>query len=357
MGSLAVLPLVVIFIACAAAIWVAGIRLSATTDVLDARLGLGSALGGLILLAIATNLPEVAITVTAALKGNLDLAIGNLIGGIAIQTVVLALLDFSLRGDRPLSYHAASLVLVLEATMVVAIVAVAVMATQLPGDASAAGLSPATVVIVMLWAGGLLVINRARKGLPWVTETPGAAPGQSAHERARGKVPARAQADPAKVHQRPTKIVALFFAVACLVTLVAGYFIEESGSALAARMGLGGAVFGATILAAATSLPEVSTGLAATRFGDHQLAMSDIFGGNAFLPTLFILADLIAGKAALPGAKATDIWLAGLGVALTVIYVAGLVLRPEKRRGRLGADSIAVVSLYALGILGLFLIS
>ena len=35
--------------------------------------------------------------------------------------------------------------------------------------------------------------------------------------------------------------------------------------------------------------------------------MSDIFGGNAFLPTLFILADLIAGKAALPAAKATDI--------------------------------------------------
>jgi cation:H+ antiporter len=50
-----------VFVGAAAVIWVAGIALSDQTDVLSTRLHLGSALGGLLLLAIATNLPEIAI--------------------------------------------------------------------------------------------------------------------------------------------------------------------------------------------------------------------------------------------------------------------------------------------------------
>src|SRR6476660_8131731 len=54
-----------IFLASAGVIWVAGIPLSDYTDILSDRLHLGQALGGLILLAVATNLPEIAITYRA----------------------------------------------------------------------------------------------------------------------------------------------------------------------------------------------------------------------------------------------------------------------------------------------------
>ena len=99
MSSLGLPLLIAIFVAAAAAVWAAGIQLSNTTDVLSVRLGLGEALGGLLLLAIATNLPEIAITASAALRHDLGIAIGNILGGIAIQTVVLVALDvFGVRG-------------------------------------------------------------------------------------------------------------------------------------------------------------------------------------------------------------------------------------------------------------------
>jgi cation:H+ antiporter len=86
------------------------------------------------------------------------------------------------------------------------------------------------------------------------------------------------------------------FAAAAVATLAAGYALEQSGDQIAGHIGLTGVLFGSTVLAAATSLPELSTGITSVRLGDIQLAMSDIFGGNAFLPVLFLLATLIAGR-------------------------------------------------------------
>src|SRR4051794_13889744 len=135
MSSLAIPLLLLIFLAAAAAIWVAGIELSKQTDVLSMRLGLGSALGGLVLLALATNLPEIAIVASASLSGDVTIAVGNILGGIAIQTVVLVVLDvFGVRSGRPLTYRAASLVLVIEGIAVVAVLAVVVAGSQLPGN-------------------------------------------------------------------------------------------------------------------------------------------------------------------------------------------------------------------------------
>src|SRR6202007_1479055 len=131
------------------ATWIAGIALSKTTDVIDRRFGLGEALGGVILLAIAGSLPEIAITVSAAAKGNLGLAAGNLIGGIAVQTMVLVICDAVASKEQALTYLVGSLLPVLEGLLVIFVVGVVLMGALLPESTAIGPLSPASIAIVI----------------------------------------------------------------------------------------------------------------------------------------------------------------------------------------------------------------
>jgi cation:H+ antiporter len=241
---------------------------------------------------------------------------------------------------------------VLEGTLVVAVLAVVIAGSQLPSSLIWWRLSPGSVLIAIIWVVGLLLLQRAGHALPW--HESGEAPdgqqpprGHSQHKteqeaRARGVSTARS---------------AVVFALAALVTLVAGVVLERSGAAAASRIGLSGVLFGATILAAATSLPELSTGLTSVRRGDYQLAMSDIFGGNAFLPVLFLPATLLSGRAVLPQAHSSDIFLTALAIVLTLAYTTGLVFRPSARIARMGPDSLVVLALYVIGLGGLVAIA
>jgi cation:H+ antiporter len=341
--------LLLIFVGSAAVIWVAGVQLSDTTDVLAERLHLGSALGGLLVLAIATNLPEIAITVSAATSHHLDVAVGNILGGIAIQTVVLVALDaFGVRARRPLTYQAASLVLVLEGALVVLVLLIVVAGAQLPSSLLHLRLTPDVVLIAAAWIVGLLLINRASSRLPWADS--GDAPDSQPEPRGNRRTKKEHAATQRKVSTGRT---ALVFAVAAVATLVCGVTIETSGDQFFSRVGLSGVLFGATVLAAATSLPELSTGITSARLGDYQLAIGDICGGNAFLPVLLLPATMIGGRAVLPAAGRSDVYLTALGAALTIVYMAGLLFRPNRNIARMGVDSIVVLLLYIVGIIGL----
>src|ERR1700693_3645658 len=164
MTSLATPLLVLLFAAAAGATWAAGLALSKTTDALDLRLGLGDELGGILLLAVAGTLPEVAITVSAAAQGNLGLAAGNLIGGIAVQTMVLVLCDFVAGRERPLTFLVGALTPVLEGMLVVLVVSGVLMGSLLNRSTAIGGVvSPASIAIIVVWGVGVYVINRVRK--------------------------------------------------------------------------------------------------------------------------------------------------------------------------------------------------
>jgi cation:H+ antiporter len=218
-----------------------------------------------------------------------------------------------------------------------------------PTTAIGGVVSPASIAIVVVWVFGVYVINRVRKKPRWSVSMPGSHPGRR-H---------RAEPHPQAPHpfaRLSTLRVAGIFAAASAVTLVSGVGLELSGNTLADRAGINGVIFGATVLAVATALPEISSGIAAVRLGDNALAIGDIFGGNAFQVCLFLLADLIAGKPVLPTAGALNGWLASLGVALTAAYAIGIVGRPYRCIARLGPDSILVLVVFGLGVAGLFVV-
>jgi cation:H+ antiporter len=350
MESLPLVVLLIIFAAAAGVIWVAGIQLSKQTDVLDDRLHLGSALGGLILLAIATNLPEIAITVSAAASNNIGVAVGNILGGIAIQTVVLVILDVFGKGEGPLSFRAASLSLVIEAVTVIGVLGVVIAGSQMPANLIVWRVTPAAVLIAIIWIVGLVLVRKSQKSLPWHEQ--GAAPGAQTKPKGHSKKTAVG----GRSHVSTRKSV-LIFSVAALATLGSGVVLERSGEAIAGQVGLSGVIFGATFLALATSLPEISTGLASVKQGDDKLAFSDIFGGNAFLPVLFLVAVMISGKPVLPQAQATDIYLTALGILLTLTYLLGILFRPKKKVLGMGIDSLTVLILYVVGVVGLFAVA
>jgi cation:H+ antiporter len=265
---------------------------------------------------------------------------------------VLVLVDaFGVRGGRSLSYRAASLSLVLEGTLVIIVLAVTVMSSQLPSSLIFGRVTPGGLLIVVCWVVGVLLLYKARTRLPWMEE--GELPG--GQQVPMGTARARKDRDARNKRISTHKTLAVF-AVASVITLVAGVALEQSGEAIAGRVGINGILFGSTVLAAATALPEISTGLASAKLGDYQLAVSDIFGGNAFLPVLFFLAGLLSGQAVFPQLRDTDMYLIGLGILLTCVYIYGLIFRPQRTYLGLGLDSLVVLALYLLGTAGLVLV-
>lgn len=334
------------FVAGAVATWIAGTALSKTTDVLDRRFGLGEALGGVILLAVAGSLPELAITISAAAKGNLGLAAGNLIGGIAVQTMVLVVCDAAASREQSLTYLVGSLVPVLEGLLVIFVTGGVLMGSLLPPTVEIGPVSPASLAIVVAWVAGVYALNKARQEPRWRVEMPGSRPGRR-HRRQK-----HPDEQPTPITQSTARALIVFL-VASAVTLVAGVVLETSGSDLASRAHVTGVIFGATVLSVASALPEISSGVAAVRLGDNELAVADIFGGNSFQVVLFLLADLIARKPVLPTAGNQNAWLAVLGIALTVVYAWGVIMRHEGCVLRLGRDSLLALAVFGLGIAGL----
>ena len=343
MENFSLISLIGLFLILSAVIWVAGVTLTKTSDTLDTRFKLGEAFGGMILLGIAGTLPEIAIIISASLAGRYDVVVGNLIGGIAVQTLVIVICDFAIKGKRPLSYHAGSKVLSYEGLFVAILTFIALIGMKINWGMGQLQLSPISIILAVGWIYGLYLINKIRKRIELYDAAEGSEPGRMHHEK-------RAAENHPFFAGISTGRVVRIFLIASVVTLIAGVLIEKVSSGIASGLGLSTGLFAGTILALVASLPEISSSLESIAIGDNQLAISEIFGGNALMPALFIVGDLIAGHPILPFAKTSDIIFAILGVTMTLIYTISLFRRPKRRYFRLGVDSILAVAVYIVGI-------
>jgi cation:H+ antiporter len=331
--------LLLIFLIATIAIWVSGIKLTKAIDAITTHYNLGGAFGGMVFLAVVTNLPEIAITAVAAYHKDYDIAISNLLGGIAIQTVVLVLIDiFGVGRSAPLTLKGHSKILIIEGVALIFILAIVLIAKQFPPTIIYFRSTPFEWIILGIWLGTIFLVSNImgqRKKIKTADEL--------SHLRM-----------PKSRFQGNVQAAIFVFIIGAIITLISGWALTISGEQLAARWGMSGVIFGATILALCTSLPEISTGIASAKIRDYNMAVSDIFGGNAFLPVLFLMASLISGDAILPSLQPSDMYLTLLGIILTGIYMIGMLIHSKKQVLRMGMDSLIVLLVYLLGIWGLF---
>jgi cation:H+ antiporter len=126
----------------------------------------------MVLLGLAGSLPELAITASAALSGHLALATGNLLGGIAMQTLVLVFLDATSRRREPLSSLATDSSPLIEAALVIVLVTLAIMGGLLPESTSVGPVSPLSLAIVVFFLAGMVGLNVARRRPTWQLAVP-----------------------------------------------------------------------------------------------------------------------------------------------------------------------------------------
>jgi cation:H+ antiporter len=258
------------------------------------RLGITPLAVGLTVVAFGTSSPELVVSLSTALEGRGDLAVGNVVGSnifnVALILGVAALV-------RPAAANAQVVrvdvpIVIASSALLVALLADGRLG-PLEGTVLLAGASAYTAYT--LWA--------ARREAPEV----------------------QAEADAALPTADGPLWRDVLFVAGGLVLLVAGARMLVTGAvSIAEAAGMSEAVIGLTILAAGTSLPELATSLVAALRGQSDIAIGNVVGSNIF-NVLGILGVTALVRPLAPG---------GIGpVDLGVMLVLAVALLPLLRTG------------------------
>tara|TARA_R110000787_G_scaffold245099_5_gene350902 strand:+ start:132 stop:1169 length:1038 start_codon:yes stop_codon:yes gene_type:complete len=310
-------------------VWVAGARLAYLADALADRFKLAKSLVGLLILSLATSLPEVATTLTAAVQQSRDLVLNNLFGGIALQTAILAMSDFWARS--PITNYPRKANHALEATLLLLLLSVALIVTNLGETFVFAGVGLGSICIALIYGGAIWLLRRYDDSSDWVPiDLPDPDP--------------LAFPAPTGLAKAASSSLIWQAIAACIAILIFGLLLVLYADRIADQSGLGTGFIGVTLLAAATSLPELSTSIAAVRIGAYTMAISNIFGSNLIMLVLVFPADILfrAGPILQDTSRTVNLALA-FGLAVTAIFLIGLIVRRKPRLGKIGLDSVLVL--------------
>ncbi len=350
MVDLSGLPLsivLVVFLCAATLVWVAGTRLATHGDEIAERLNLAREFVGLIFLATVTELPEIVTTITAARVENASLVLGNMFGGITMQTAILAVTDFfavryALTSWPRKPTHA------LVAVMLIVLLSGLLVITLL-GDAPV--MSNIGIGAVLLFLGFPLVIALQRGFDQKSSWAPVDLPEDEKRRNGRSRNGERFD----KVSTTGLILRSAFYSI---LILIGGVALALSADTLVAQTGLGASFVGATLLAAATSMPELSTTLAAARIGAYTMAIANIFGSNLIMLALILPADIAYSAGPILSEAGTSAQFSiATGIMVTAIYVAGILIRRTPSILGAGLDSWLVMFIYLSSLVGLFFLA
>lgn len=326
------LLLVLQFIGLAAVIVIFGIMLAKYADAIADVTGLGRTLAGLVLLAAATSLPELAVDCSFALSEAPDFAVGALVGSSLFNLLILGVMDFSHRyPDR--IFSAASSKHILSASTSLLLTGVVILFLVLSQQNlkfvwNGFGLGP--FVIFVLYILSLRMVYMSEKD----EEEEASSDGMTLRRALIGYLVTTA---------------IIFFAASALA---------PTSEKLAEVTGLGGTFVGSTFVALTTSLPELVTTAAAVRMGSFDLAIGNVLGSNNFNMAILFPVDCVYRKGTLLGDAELSHAITGcIVMVITAIAILSMVYRPRKRNVLLDPGAGMVVVLAILAISALYYLS
>jgi len=235
------------------------------------NLGVAPLMIGLTIVSFATSAPEILVSVVAALRGDPDLAIGNAIGsnianiGLVLGTVAMF---------RPIELKSATLRREMPALLAVTLLTISLFLDSFVGRIDGMVLLIG-LVIVVIWLVRLGIRSSATDPLQTDFE--------------------------AEIPRGTSTRWAVFWLVVGLGTLLFGAeLLVDGATSIAVRLGVSDIVIGITLVALATSLPELAVSLVSVFKGEYGIAIGNIVGSNIFNLLAVVGVAAVIQPAALP---------------------------------------------------------
>mgnify|MGYP004507760767 CR=1 FL=1 len=224
---------------------------------------------GATVVSFATTLPEMLVSVFAALEGNADIAVGNAVGSVTANTgliMCLSLICMNCAMTRKQFGVKAGILLVTIAVL---------FGFTRDGQLSVLESAMILVFFVIFLAENLIAGHREQ--------------GTEAESDVRAKIDAKAMV-----------INIGKFVIGAAAIVLGAQLLIDNGSALARMLNVPDSIIAATMIAIGTSLPELVTTITAIRKKQSSLSVGNIIGANIMDLTLIMpLCALIQGKAML----------------------------------------------------------
>ncbi len=284
------------------------------------RLHVPSIIIGLTIVAMGTSLPETAVSVSASITGNNELAVSNVVGsnifnlmvviGVCAMIATVNVAKETIKRDIPLSLICAGLLLLL------GIVGL--------GDKSSMTLGHLDgVIFIAAFAGYIfymvkIALKASKEGRKVEVE------GGSDEE--------------IKVRSVPISILFIIGGAAAIA--IGGDMTVDAASRIASDLGMSQTLIGLTIVSIGTSLPELVTSIVAARKNEVDMALGNAIGSNVF--NILMVLGIASAISPISIIKENIIDLCVLIVFTICVWIfAGT----KKKIGRL--EGFVMVALYA----------
>ncbi len=280
---------------------------------------------GLTIVAMGTSAPELAASVSAAIAGKSDLAIGNVVGSNLLN--ILVILGISALILPPIVDRA----MFKRDIPVMLLTAVALPVMLLLGGRDEGG------KYMLNWVSGIVLLSLF---VLYIFLTVRSA---LAYRRSHPEAP---EEDSVKV--LPWWKSILFTLLGAALIVLGGKFAVNAASDIARQFGVSEAMIGLTVVAFGTSLPELVTSAIAARKGNSDIAIGNVVGSNIFNVLLILGTTVMIRPVPADMTMLIDLFVVlGASVLLTVTAWTG------KRLAR--AEGISFLLAYAAYMVYVFM--